>query len=861
MSRRGSCVICRFARYSPLFLLLLAVPLRAADQKVISQAIAQLGDIDPRVREKASKTLWQLGRDAEPAILEALKSDDPEVVSRCREILTDFKYGIYPDTPPDIVTQVRAYRTGNPVQKRAAVQALIRIGSRGYPAAVRLSRAEDDSALRSQVFQELTQMGARGAVGFLSESDFNSAQQCLEVGLSGGPDRQIRSYIIFLMLRGQAEKKIDALRSDMQQGEGIASAARVLAYLLRAKGDLAGARAAAEQARDDRLLEGIMLEQGDWKTLAARRVQDDESEKVIEQLAFRAAYRRLAGQQEDADATLDLIQKLPPRFPPNPWSVAKSLLLNDRPKQAIDVLIKEGETSGALELLLAQQRYADALDLAAKVKESKAIHQARIARTLHHLGEKEKAAAALENAVALAPRGGMSAWVAVIDADLRIGQRKNALAHAAIALTSINDPPAELFEKLFPKNSLDADAWWPVLRARHSGDEPAAILSRLDDLLSGKWPANELIKLTRDIREGKIDTSDRPRLLRAAMNALQKANLSDDLAACALALTEISTDERDLVALAAAAIIKQDWNAAADLSARAMEKDRSRATPRYFRGHALVHLGREKEGRELMETAQLLPLGHDAERYEFAEQLQKAGLPDVARQQQELLLQTGDFSSWELGNVTRIMAHRASQQGDDLTAANLWERSTLPCLRDNTSFVETAAYLGVPHLIHRTRARGLIKTNQFDAALKELRLCEGYLPGDINLAIDIAPLLRKAGREKDLIDLIDRTLQRQESILAAYPNSAMIHNSAAWVLARCRLKLDIALAHAQKAAQLEPKSAAILDTLAETYFQLGQKEKALAIIRTCIDLEPIVDRHKSQLKRIEQGSPDSPPPQ
>ena len=52
----------------------------------------------------------------------------------------------------------------------------------------------------------------------------------------------------------------------------------------------------------------------------------------------------------------------------------------------------------------------------------------------------------------------------------------------------------------------------------------------------------------------------------------------------------------------------------------------------------------------------------------------------------------------------------------------------------------------------------------------------------------------------------------------------------------------------------------ILDTLAETYFQLGQKDQAIATIRACIDLEPTNDRHKAQLKRFEQGSPDSPPP-
>ena len=454
----------------------------------------------------------------------------------------------------------------------------------------------------------------------------------------------------------------------------------------------------------------------------------------------------------------------------------------------------------------------------------------------------------------------MPAWVAIVDAEIRTGQRQNALTHASTALTQINDPPAQLFEKLFPRNSSDAEAWWPILRARHSTEKPTEVISRLDSLLSGKWPPDELKELTRDIRDGTFDTRDRPRILRAAVNALQKAGLTDEADACALALSEISNDDRDLVSLAAAALAKNDWTGAAELSIRAMEKDRSRAAPRYFRGYSLVRLGREKEARELMDIAMLLPLADDSERYEFAQQLEKAGLSDIAQRQQELLLRTGDFSGWELGNMTRIMAHRASQEGDELAAADLWERSTLPCLRDNTSFVDIAAYLGVPHLIHRTRARGLLKARNFDAALSELRLCEEYLPGDINLPIDMAVPLREAGREKDLVDLVGRTLNRQESIHITYPKAALIHNSIAWMLARCRVKLDVALAHAQKAVELEPNSAPILDTLAETYFQLGQKEKAIAIIRTCIDLEPTVDRHKAQLKRFEQGAQDSLPP-
>src|SRR5204862_1226965 len=111
-----------------------------------------------------------------------------------------------------------------------------------------------------------------------------------------------------------------------------------------------------------------------------------------------------------------------------------------------------------------------------------------------------------------------------------------------------------------------------------------------------------------DIRKGRYDTPDRTRGLRAAINALQKAGLADQAKACSDALAALTTNEGDLVSLAIAAVVKKDWNAGSELSLRAIEKDRSRAAPRFLRGYCLVQLGREKEGYELMDIAKLLPL-------------------------------------------------------------------------------------------------------------------------------------------------------------------------------------------------------------------------------------------------------------
>src|SRR5207248_1409590 len=78
----------------------------------IRKAIEELGDDSFAVREQASQRLWSAGRAAEPALQAALKSADPEVARRARALLDRFEYGIYPDTPKNIVELVQQFRAG-----------------------------------------------------------------------------------------------------------------------------------------------------------------------------------------------------------------------------------------------------------------------------------------------------------------------------------------------------------------------------------------------------------------------------------------------------------------------------------------------------------------------------------------------------------------------------------------------------------------------------------------------------------------------------------------------------------------------------------------------------------------------------
>ena len=90
-----------------------------------------------------------------------------------------------------------------------------------------------------------------------------------------------------------------------------------------------------------------------------------------------------------------------------------------------------------------------------------------------------------------------------------------------------------------------------------------------------------------------------------------------------------------------------------------------------------------------------------------------------------------------------------------------------------------------------------------------------------------------------------------------YPKSGWSHNNTAWLAVRCRRDLDAALEHARKGVELEPDNAGHLDTLAEVYFQRGDKDKAVELMKKCIDMQPRYEYFRRQLKRMQAGDRDT----
>lgn len=142
-----------------------------------------------------------------------------------------------------------------------------------------------------------------------------------------------------------------------------------------------------------------------------------------------------------------------------------------------------------------------------------------------------------------------------------------------------------------------------------------------------------------------------------------------------------------------------------------------------------------------------------------------------------------------------------------------------------------------------------------------LKLCQTILPQDPGAPLRVIQGLDKAGRKKEADELFATAFRLQEKLTTVDPKSADAHNNVAWLCAVARRKLDEALAHAQKAVDLEPQNPAYRDTLAEVRFQRGERDQAIEIIKKAIELAPEVAYFKQQLKRFEAGDRNTPPPE
>jgi predicted Zn-dependent protease len=859
--------MCTYRVWSAVFAMVLLVPAASVAQPAakpptreqIAQWVKELGDDNFEVREEAAKKLWEAGEVAEEAVREATKSSDAEVKRRAKELTEKFRWGIYPNTPPKVLDLISRYQAGDENAKLAVVRAMFDAGGTGCATLLKIARAEGDANFRRRLFAQIGKEASHAVPGLLADGNFANLETLLELSVTAEADAAIPGYAAYWLLRGRLDDPITRWKAETTKPDSK-RAWEVLAYLYRAKGDLTSARAAAEKSERPELIEEILYQQGDWKTLAKRSTSND-LRRDVEAIGYRAAYERLAGDREKFQAAIAELRKYADKQNNDVeiWYAAKALFLNDRPADAIALL---GKTSYRFdirfEVLTTQGRYREAFEAADAVKADdpqKPLIEVLRARTLYQLGEKDKALAIFARLAADIKEGNEALWQdRLVEAEQRLGLHEQAQEHCAKVLAASKSPArVALLGKVFPGQGDEAGALWTFLR-RLPG-KPDDSMKRLRELFEGRATEKDIAALgaaAQEQREQALPPEDRAELMLALATVSAK---HEALAKTYLEKAAALGSATALMRLGDALAAKKEWEAAAGRYAEAWGKDKNDPLPLFLRGDALVRAGKEKEGTLWIERARLLPLGNEPVRQAYAEALADRGHLEEARRQRDLLIKVSQPASFYAADALRQSAVDAAARHDDLKAADWHERAMLRCLDLRVSFADNGAYLIVPHAIHRYRASGLIAAERMEEAYKEIALCEALMPDDVELPCRLVPALDKLGRKKEADELFQRVFALHEKLCRDYPKSAREQNSAAWLSACCRRALDKGLEHAQQAVALAADAPGYQDTLGEIYFQRGDKEKALTAARRSAELEPKSDYYKRQIKRIEAGDP------
>lgn len=829
-----------------------------ATAQQIDDAITQLGDPSPSVRQQAARLLHDVGDAATAALRAAADGDDPEIAARAREILrgAPAPATTAPTTESESVERYRKARSAGRLQMLSELS-----GQHDFAALARIWGLETDARLKTAAFQEMIKGPAESAGAFLADGNVATAELVLEASAEAHVPEAARNYAAYFLCRGKIDQAIArwAAQGGKQPPDPWSQA--MLAALWRAKGDPDAARKSAEAADDSELLADALLSAGDWPRLAAEMRRQNKAPRFARDLTPLAACDHFAGDEQTFADDIARLARLA-RGSSDTHLAVNTLLILERPDDAMKLMTDSGLLGSAFDVLVARGRYDEAEALLAahdgEVGDEAAWMRCSAARVYAMLGDRKKCARLLErvekeNVAVRLPR----VYTFMADAERAAGMHEQAWGHYFDALWEL---PRRADKRWFVSRAFstdDRDIDWPdawrimtelSVRPRRSDFE--TMRKAYDRTLS----LENLQKLAETVDLSNDDVQAWSGVVWEAGRRLREAGRLERARAFLEKSAEAAKAGDLYIRLGDLAVEEKDWRRAAGFYERGWQKDRARALPLYLQGWALQRAGRQAEGGERMELAHVLPVGDESRRQELMKGLSQRGLDDAAAREAEILMRTGNSFSPSAEAALRVAAEQAIKRNDFATATGLMQRLLLHFTTGSLWLREQYSYLYLPEGVRRAHARALLAAGDLAGAKREMDVCYELTPDDISIAIDLVPDLEKRGYRQDADSLFTRTLARQQALCEKFPDSANQHNQYAWLAAECRRDLDKALDHARRAVELAPDHAAYVDTLAETYFQRGELEKAVEQMKRCVELEPDVRRHRMQLEKFQAAT-------
>ncbi|MFI4999664.1 MAG: hypothetical protein ACHQK9_07270 [Reyranellales bacterium] len=834
-------------------------------QESLIRAVAQLGDPDFQRREEAMRTLSLAGPAAEEILEEAAKLDNAEISARARALIQDFRWGIRADLPDAVVRLMRDYRKGNWNEKQAAIEALTKIDAPQTMLGIaRLAGAEPvaDRLRRHSLFGEPAGLAASYACQLAAiNAPDEQIEQTLQLTLEApNPEDACNAYPAWAAISGKTGHVAGLLERLGKDPRWPGNAVRALVLVKRASGDSQGALRLADELVDSDRGDCLLVEQGQWRRLAEEYSANRVQLGIPSLVAFAAAVNIRAGLPDVADTLARGLIEGTHQEPRSPAAGVQAALATEHLKDALALLDNLEDSSIRFQVLYLRQDYGAAMESARRLltershsAEARSSIQLMLARMAFFTGDDKKGRELFSplQADALNRRDTRLLYRLVATLAL-VDRREDALGLARDALARISTAEfrSAMIDALFGDRADDARVLLPLSTDSTEIRQQFAAVEKL--LQDGPAP-QQLDRLA-----ARAATADIP--VRCAIARLLEVSGRVEDATRILLDAQRAPGEKGTrtAALGDALVRIGQWPAAAAAYEQAFAA-RPMAAVAVFAGVCEQKAGQGDRARDWLDRGSRMLLGDGEKRVELARSLLRAGFDREAEEQLRLADRTSDFATGVPMAAARELALAEYRRGNYTAAAQQIERSVLLRLRLDQLTDESLAINDL-HMLHRFQALSLLKEGKGPQAMHHIELCLALVPADVNLPIDAVPLLRKAGLEQQAADLLKRAVAAQEEKCRQYPESASMHNALAWLLVRLRTNLDAALEHAVKAHELSPSSLAIADTLAEVYFQRGDKQKAIDLIDVCARRQPDTVRHWQVRRRFETGTPDSDPP-
>jgi tetratricopeptide (TPR) repeat protein len=269
-------------------------------------------------------------------------------------------------------------------------------------------------------------------------------------------------------------------------------------------------------------------------------------------------------------------------------------------------------------------------------------------------------------------------------------------------------------------------------------------------------------------------------------------------------------------------------------------------------------IGEEEKAQNLEQSRWLRPLSVEGAGLSYAvvaENLYDDGSLEQAREYGEAAFAMSEPDDPQLLNTVRIHSQILQDLEDYRGCADVHRAANALLLAEPNSGYPLVS---MEHAIAQellARAVAELDADEVESALDRIARFERLRPAGIEVCELTYRRLVQHGRQDAAEALFERCSQRMRDHLERWPGDAGSHNNLAWMYARCDLRLEEALGHAQQAVRLSGGIATYTDTLAEAHFRLGHIDEAIELAEECVSLDPRHQHYRKQLQRFREARP------